>query len=369
MAESAATGGADAAGGRVGAVSAVVCNYNGAPYLTACLDALAALADPVDEIVVVDNLSTDGSLALLAERYPEVRVVRMGSNAGPAAARNAGMRAARNRWVLAVDNDAVVTPELLGALCAAAEAHAGCVIVQPRSVFAHERSRVHYDGGGAHYAGLVALRNFYTPLDDAEGSGTVEVDVAISVCLLVDSRTVLAAGGYDESYFILFEDLDLSYRLRLLGHRILSVEDVLVLHDAGTPGVSFREGAHYPARRVLFHSRNRWLFMLKCFRWRTLLVALPAILVYEALWLAFAARHGGLRAWLRGKLQVAGALPELARKRRAVQRGRRLPDRELLVGGPWTVTPALREGRAGAVLGRLDAAFRAWWRLVRRFAG
>ena len=66
--------------------------------------------------------ATDASLAVLAERYPSVRVVHAGENAGPARARNLGMRAARNRWVLAVDNDAIVTEGLLDALCGAAEA-------------------------------------------------------------------------------------------------------------------------------------------------------------------------------------------------------------------------------------------------------
>ena len=108
-----------------GPVSVVVCNYNGEAYLPACLDAILALEGGIDECIVVDNASTDGSLALLAERYPAVRVVQMGRNAGPAAARNEGMRQARNRWVLAVDNDAVVTPDLLTRLRRAAEAGDG----------------------------------------------------------------------------------------------------------------------------------------------------------------------------------------------------------------------------------------------------
>ena len=79
-------------GDRVGSVSAVVCNYNGEAYLPACLDALRALSKRVDEILLVDNASTDGSLALVAEHYPEVRVLSMEGNLGPAAARNAGIR-------------------------------------------------------------------------------------------------------------------------------------------------------------------------------------------------------------------------------------------------------------------------------------
>src|SRR3954469_1921091 len=122
----------------LGPISVAVCNYNGAAYLDECLNAVRALRTAVDEIVVVDNASTDASLSILAERHPDVRVVRMPTNAGPCPARNAGMRAARNRWVLALDNDAIVRPDTLDELAAAATSSSGCApiaIVQPRSVF------------------------------------------------------------------------------------------------------------------------------------------------------------------------------------------------------------------------------------------
>ncbi|MCP3919639.1 MAG: glycosyltransferase family 2 protein [bacterium] len=353
-------------GARVGPVSVVVVNYEGERYLPPCLDALLAATDEgIDEILVVDNASTDGSLALLAERYPGVRVIEMGDNAGPAKARNAGMRAARNRWVLAVDNDAIVTPGMLTKLRAAADARPDAAIVQPRSVFAAEPDRVHYDGGGLHYAGLIALRNWYEPLASARGSGAIEVDVCIAVCLLVDTEVVLALGAYDEVYFILFEDLDLSCRLRLAGHAILSVEDALVHHDAGTAGISFREGKSYPSSRVFYHSRNRWLYMLKCYGWWTLLLALPGVLLYELVWLAFAVVQGGLGAWLRGKWAVVTGLGAVLEKRRSARAGRRVRDRALFVGGPWTVTPALAEGASGVVIRAVDGLLRAWWAVAR----
>ena len=353
---------------RVGPVSAVVVNYQGERYLPACLDALAEL--DLDEVLVVDNASSDGSLELLAARYGAVRVVQMGENAGPAAARNVGMEAARNRWVLALDNDAIVSPDLLEALRSAAEARPTAALVQPRSVFHGEPGRVHYDGGSLHYAGLITLRNFYAPLAQAGGQGggqnPVEVDVAVSVCLLVDKQVVLELGGYDGRFFILFEDLDLSHRLRMAGHGILSVPDAIVRHDAGTAGISFRSGTDYPRSRIFYHSRNRWLYLLKCPRLWTLVLASPGLLLYELAWLAFATAQGGLGAWLRGKWAVARDLPRSLALRRAAQRARRCGDRGMLVGGPLTVTPALRERALGGLVVRaLDGVLRGWWALAR----
>ena len=366
----ASSGDSSATRGGPGAVSAVVVYYQGERHLPACLDALLAQDAPLDEVLVVDNGSTDASLGLLAERYPSVRVVELGENAGPARARNVGMREARNRWVLAVDNDAVLAPDVLSRLLAAAALHPEAAILQPRSVFDHEPGRVHYDGGAPHFAGLIRLRNFYVPIERAEGQGVVPVDVAVSVCLLVDSLALLDLGGYDPSFFILFEDLDLSYRLRLAGWSILSVEDAIVRHRAGTPGVSFREGRHYPARRVYYHARNRWLFLLKCLRWRTLLVSSPALLLYEAAGFAFALRHGALLAWASGKLAVLRGAAALAERRAAVQSTRVLADRELLVGGPLTLTPDVaKSARAARLGGLLDAALCRWWSWVSRHAG
>ncbi len=349
---------------QLGGVSAVVVNWNGESYLPACLDALSALE--LDEILVVDNDSSDGSLELLASRYPEVEVIDARENAGPARARNLGMRAARNRWVLAIDNDVIVCSDLLKRLAAAALERPDAAVIQPRSVFAGDAERVHYDGGGLHYAGLITLRNFYTPLAQAEGEGVVEVDVAISLCLLVDAWALLALGGYDERYFILFEDLDLSHRVRLAGRSILSVEEALVLHDEGTEGISFRRGNQYPRSRVFYHSRNRWTYLLKCNRLWTLFLAAPGILVYEAAWLCFVARQGALGEWWRGKLAALRDLPGTLELRRQTQALRIRGDRGLLRGGPLTLTPGLKQGGGASGAARvLDWVLRGWWGVVR----
>jgi GT2 family glycosyltransferase len=358
-----------AARARVGPISAVVCNYQGEQYLGACLDALRAVGDALDEIVVVDNGSTDGGPALVESRYPDVRLLRLGANRGPAAARNAGMRAARNRWVLAVDNDAEVAPGCVERLVAALEARPDAVAAQPRSLIAEDPTVVHYDGGSFHYAGLLSLRNFYRPVAEAEGAGIVDVDGFVSVCVLLDRDVVLGVGGYDEEFFILFEDYDLSLRLRLAGHTIVSVEDAVVLHRGGTAGISFRADA-YPKRRAFFHSRNRWLVLVKNHRWRTLLVSAPGLLAYEIVWLAFATARGHLPAHLLGKAAFIRRLPSALARRREIQSRRRVRDRDLLVGGPLTFSPLLlvRPG-ARAVANALSRTLALWWRAVRPLAG
>ncbi len=356
------------AASRITGVSAVVCNYDGEDYLEECLRSVLA-QEGLDEVLVVDDASTDGSVALVRERFPSVRVIELAKNSGPCVARNAGMRAARQRWVLAVDNDAVLAPDVLTKLRAALEERTDCVAAQTRSVLYDDPLRVHYDGGRFHYVGLLALRNFYVPLEEAEGEGVVEADALIGICALLDRDLVLSAGGYDEEFFYLAEDYELSLRLRLLGHRLLSVEDALVRHRAGTAGLSFR-GDAYPARRAFFFARNRWRILAKLYAGRTLLAALPGLLLYELAWLAFVTARGHLGAHFAGKVGFLRQLPGIWRSRRAFQARRRVRDRELLVGGPLTVSPALlTSGPARAAAGLLDLLLRTWWRVGRWLAG
>jgi len=345
----------------------VVCNYNGEAYLGECLESLRA-QEGLDEILVVDDASTDGSLELL-RRYPDVRVVALERNGGPCVARNVGMRAARNRFVLAVDNDAVLRPDVAAKLRLALEARPDCAVAMVRSVVYETPERIHYDSGEFHYVGLLALRNFYAPLDSVPEAAVRETSALIGITALVDRDALLVAGGYDEDFFYLAEDYELSYRLRGEGWGLLSVEDAIVLHRGGTAGLSFRGGG-YPGKRAYLHARNRVWILLKCYRWRTLLVCLPGLLVYELTWLAFTLKEGHLRVGIAGKLAALRSLGATLRKRRAFQARRAVPDRELLVGGPLTFSPSLLDRPAARLVARgLDGVLRFLWLLARPFAG
>lgn len=353
---------------RIDGITAVVCNYNGESYLEECIRSVKS-QEGVSEIIVVDDASSDASLAVLAELFPEVRVIQQLENAGPCVARNAGMRAARHRFVLAVDNDAVLRPGVVARLKGALEDRPRCAVAMVRSVIYEDPDRIHYDSGDFHYVGLLSLRNFHTPLRDVGEPRIVETSALIGICALMDRDAVLLAGGYDEEFFYLAEDYELSYRLRALGETLVSVEDAIVLHRGGTAGLSFRGGG-YPERRAYLHARNRMWILLKCYRWRTLLCALPGILLYELVWLAFTVKTGHLRVGLAGKFAALRSLSRMLEKRRTLQRNRSVSDRELLVGGPLTFSPSLlSSGPARAGARALDASLRTWWFLVRPFVG
>ncbi|MGH7152048.1 MAG: glycosyltransferase family 2 protein, partial [Planctomycetota bacterium] len=128
-------------------VTVAVVNYQGATHLPAVLPAVRALEGPVAERLLVDSGSSDGSVDLVRRAFPEFRVIELGSNLGPAAARNRALREARTRLVLLLDNDVVPEPDCLRRLLAAFVP--GVAAVCPRALLEADPARIHYDG--AHF--------------------------------------------------------------------------------------------------------------------------------------------------------------------------------------------------------------------------
>ena len=351
-------------------VSAIVVNWNGRAYLPACLDALLAQSPAPSEVLLVDNHSDDGSRELVAERYPQVRIVDTGRNAGPCHARNVGVAAARGELCLLLDNDVVLHPGALAALVAELERDPRCAMVQARSLCGDDPAIVHYDGGALHFLGTLVLRNWYRPLAEADAPRG-PIGAAIALCFLTRKSVYEAVGGFDEHLFILYEDNEFSYKLRMRGHTIRLCPEALCTHQAGTAGLSVRgQVEHYPGRRTFLHSRNRWYVLLTCMRWRTLLLTVPAQLLYGVVYALFGWQRGHVGDWLRGKWELLKLLPTAVRARGTAQRGRTVPDRELLVALPMTLNPGLAErGVRGAVRRCLDHFFAGYWGLVRRLCG
>jgi GT2 family glycosyltransferase len=350
-------------------VSAIVINWNGQDYLPECLDALLAQDPPPSEVIVVDNHSGDSSREVVRERYPQVQLIDTGFNGGPCHARNVGTAAASEDRVLLLDNDVVLQPGVVAAMTQTMDEDESCAMVQARSVCGDDSAVVHYDGGDIHFLGMLVLRNWYRPLVDAsEPEGPIGAGIAL--CFLTKKIVYQSVGGFDENLFILYEDNEFSYKLRMRGYTVRLCSSAVCVHKAGTVGLSVRGEAHYPGKRTYLHSKNRWYVLFTCMRWRTLILTVPAQLAYGIVYAAFGVRRGHLGSWLRGKWELLKLLPKALFARRAAQKGRTVPDRELLVSLPLTLNPGLADKGAGAALRRgMDRFFSIYWRCVRRLCG
>lgn len=302
-------------------ISIVIVTWNGRRYLDACLTAVAAQRDVRAETILVDNASTDGTSDYVRDRFPWVRVIRLERNQGFAGGNNAGVRHARGRFVALLNNDTAADAGWLRALRAGVDEESGFLLTTSRIVYMHDAGVVDSAGDGYLRWGAAFKRHHGAPASLAADSGEV-FGVCGAACLM-PKAVFDELGGFDEDFFASHEDVDLSYRARLLGYRCRYVAEAVVRHHgSGTLGRA--------SGMAVFHGQRNleWVY-LKNTPASLLLRTLPGHLVYNAAAALHFTRHGLAGAFLRGKAAALLALPALLRKRAAIQRSRRVEAREI----------------------------------------
>lgn len=346
------------------AISVGIVNYNGRAYLARTLDAIGRLGGAVDEVLLIDNGSTDGGVALARECLPSIRVIELGENRGPGSARNAAIRSARHDRVLLVDNDAEPQPGSVEALGNALDAHPAAISAMPAVLYTDAPDMVQYLGADPHFLGTPALRCADRPAAELDGIVQV-VGTTITCCMLVDRARFGSRPWFDEYLFFYLEDHEFGLRASLQGFDSLIVPEARCLHGAGTVGLSIRETGFYTPTRVRYTMRNRWLTMLMLYQKRTLARFAPALAAFEAFQLAGAVAKGWLGHWVWAATSAVRSLPHVWRQRRALSGQRRRADLDVLVGGPFPFNAAMhRSALERAARRTLDVIAQLCWRLA-----
>jgi len=346
------------------AISVGIVNHNGRTYLVRTLEAVGRLGATVDEVLLIDNGSIDGGVALVRERFPQVRVIELGSNRGPGPARNAAVRQARHDRLLLIDNDAEPQPGCVEALSAALDAHPDAISAMPAILYADASDTVQYLGAEPHFLGTAALLYADAPVAHVYGPVRI-VGTAITCCVLVDRARFGGRPWFDERMFFYLEDHEFGLRASLQGFDSLIVPAARCLHRAGTVGVSIRQTGRYTPIRVRYTMRNRWLTMLMLYQKRTLLRFAPALAAFELFQLLGAVGKGWFSDWLWAVGSTVRSLPHVRRQRLALRRQRRRADLDVLVGGPFPYNKAMhRSALERAAQRSLDAIARLNWRLA-----
>jgi GT2 family glycosyltransferase len=297
-------------------ISIVIVSWNGRHHLEACLTAVAAQQEVSAETILVDNASRDDTAGFVRERFPWVRLVRLAENRGFAGGNNAGVREAAGRYVAFLNNDTVADPRWLRALRNGVDEAAGFALTTSRIVYMHDPGVIDSAGDGVLRWGGAFKRYHGAPASLAEHSGEV-FGVCGAACLL--PRSLFAElGGFDEDFFVSHEDVDLSYRARLLGYRCRYVADAVVRHHGSATMGKVSAFAVFHGQRNL-----EWMYF-KNSPASVLARTLPGHAIYNAAAAVHFARHGLLGPFLRGKMAAVGGARHVLRKRRAIQRSRRV---------------------------------------------
>jgi N-acetylglucosaminyl-diphospho-decaprenol L-rhamnosyltransferase len=333
-------------------LSIVVVTHNSQDAVGASLPRLRDQLEPDDELIVVDNASSDDTVARVHELAPAARVIQSARNAGFAAGANVGAREASGDLLVFLNPDATPAPGFAAAIRRAEPGWSAWMGL----VTADCGTRVNTSGGVVHFTGIAWAGEAGRHVDAAAAAapaGPRETAFLSGACLAVPRADWERLGGFAYAYFMYQEDVDLSLRIRLAGGRLGVQPAAVVDHD-----YTFVKG---PMKWRLLE-RNRWATIVRCYPGPLLLLLAPALAAAEAALLAVAAKGG----WLPQKLVAAGetvrALPRLLRERRAIQATRAVSSAEFAA---WLTadldSPFL--GRAGRVT-PLRWALRAYWRLV-----
>lgn len=240
-------------------VGIVVLNYNGWRHTLACLESLARLDYPRAGVIVVDNRSTDDSVARLRAAKPDLELIVNDSNSGFAAGNNVGIRRFLERgaeYLWLINNDATADPAALSAMVACAQADASIAAVGSVIFHAHAPASVQAWGGGP-----VNRWTGHTRLADGPGAS---IDYITGASVLLRARALREAGLLDERFFFQWEDVELGFRLRRAGWGVAVVPGAKVWHEGGgsDPGLSAFRVRHHARGLVLFLRRHARLPLL-----------------------------------------------------------------------------------------------------------
>ena len=293
-------------------VAVVILNWNGRMMLEQYLPSVIRYSRDEADIYVADNGSTDGSIAMLSEKFPEVRQITLGENFGFAEGYNRALAQVAAEYYVLLNSDVRVTHHWLTPLVEQMDAHKEVAACQPKLLSMKDNDAFEYAGACGGYLDRLGYpfcrgRLFDTvEADNGQYDYQTDVHWASGAALMVRAKDYQDAGGLDGRFFAHNEEIDLCWRLRIRGKRIVCVPESYVYHLGGG---TLPKGN---ARKTFLNFRNNLTMLYKCLpeedlaavmRWRWLLDYLAAweMLLLGRSWGDFCAVYKARRAFRRWK--------------------------------------------------------------------
>ncbi|MGF1458844.1 MAG: glycosyltransferase family 2 protein [Leptolyngbyaceae cyanobacterium] len=222
-------------------VSIIVVNYNGSGVILDCLASVFQHFDPLRvEVIVVDNASQDGSPELIAQTYPRVRLIQQTQNVGFGAANNIGVRAAQGEYLFLLNSDTLLQSNILPMLRQKLLSARNVGIVGPRLLNpdgSFQLSTAYEIGLWGEWRTLQLVQKYRKPQNRPQlakkYSRDRQVDIVVGAAMFMRRSHFEQVGGFDETFFMYFEESDLCQRFRAAGWQILYTPEVSLIHIGG----------------------------------------------------------------------------------------------------------------------------------------
>jgi GT2 family glycosyltransferase len=291
-------------------VAIILLNWNSFDHTSNCIESLQLCDYPSFEIIVVDNGSIDGSGNLLKAKFPEIILIASPTNEGFAAGNNRGFSYAIDNqftYAMMLNNDVFVEPDFISKLINYMESHPETGAIQPKIFFNHDRKKIW--NGGSYYLSWLGwtYSKRYMRKAGVLQSQFQQVDWITGCAFLTKTSILKEVGLLKEAFFIYYEDVDLSFRIRSNGYQLIFHPESIIYHIAGSSNktkLKGKEGYSSPIVHYLNSRNHIWFLKIwtKWYQWPSTLLIL--FLYYLSIMFYFASRWRTtkLKSVLRGIL-------------------------------------------------------------------
>lgn len=301
-------------------VAVAILNYNGEKLLAQFLPSVISNSGEAT-VYVIDNGSTDGSIALINARFPTVKLIQLDKNYGFCGGYNRGLAALNETYFILLNSDVEVTPGWISPLVSLADENSRIGAIQPKILSYHNKTKFEYAGAGGGFIDILGYpycrgRIFdYVEEDTGQYNDVREIFWAAGACMFVRSSCYKQLNGLDEDFFAHMEEIDLCWRLNRSGFTVYYTGASTVYHlGAGT--LSY----NHP-RKVFLNFKNGLAMLLKNLNGGELWYKIPARILLD--WLAalsflFKGQLKNSLAVLKAHMSLVGSFSSIWKKRKAL---------------------------------------------------
>lgn len=256
-------------------ISIIIVTHNHKDYIEKCLNSIPSNL----EIILVDNISTDGTPELIEAEYPHVKLIKSNENLGYGKGVNLGVKNSKGNYLVILNPDTIIEEnsieELVKPLIPNNE-----IITVPK-VMLYDGSKINTCGNIEHFTGLTFTRglgkkdSYY---DEEEYLGGLS-----GVCFALKRDLYHKIGGFDENIFLYMEDAEISWKINSLGYKILYVPNSVFYHDYKL---------EVNAEKIYHLELGRYIILRKYFLWKHFLVFFPSLIITEMFTMGYALISG-----------------------------------------------------------------------------